>query len=85
MKSAPWDPLVGSPLIWMLGFIVVLGLLWFLYSRLAKSDTGHLKEPRDLRGPSGAAWTPKHPDAGDTGEGNPPTTPPGTHPDPDQR
>jgi hypothetical protein len=69
----------------MLGFVVVLGLLWFLYGRLARSDSGAGKEPGDLRGPSGAAWTPKHPDAGDSGQGNPPSTPPGTHPDPDQR
>jgi hypothetical protein len=75
----------GSPLWWILGFVVVLGLLWFLFSRLATSDTGGGKEPKDLRGPSGGAWTPKHPDAGDTGEGNPPSTPPGTHPDPDER
>ncbi len=65
----------GSPIWWIIGGLVVLALLWFLFSRLAKSDRGAESEAKDLRGPSGAAWEQKFPDAGGGDEGDvPPRT-----------
>lgn len=58
----------GSPIWWVIGGLVVLAVLWLLFSRLAQSDRGAESGAKDLRGPSGAAWTPKHPDA-DEAEG----------------
>jgi hypothetical protein len=68
--DSPLDPLMGSPVVYIIGGLLVLGLLWFLFSRLARSDRGD-SGPKD-QGPSGAAWTQKHPDADDTDEGRTP-------------
>lgn len=64
----------GSPIWWIIGGLVVLALLWFLFSRLAKSDRGAEDGAVGERGPSGAAWEQKFPDAGDDRGDVPPRT-----------
>jgi hypothetical protein len=56
---------MDSPVFWVVGGLVVLALLWFLFSRLVTSDRGAESGAVDPRGPAGAAWTQKHPDADD--------------------
>jgi hypothetical protein len=59
----------GSPIWWIIGGLVVLALLWFLFSRLATSDRGAESGAEDQSGPSGAAWEQKFPDSGGAGGG----------------
>ena len=56
---------MDSPVFWVVGGLVVLALLWFLFSRLVTSDRGAESGAVDPRGPAGAAWTQKHPDVDD--------------------
>jgi hypothetical protein len=72
----------GDAIWWIIGGLLVLALLWFLFSRMAKSDSGaesgagDSRGAEDSRGPSGAAWEQKFPEAGGGGaEGDvPPRT-----------
>ena len=66
----------GNAIWWIIGGLLVLALLWFLFSRLATSDRGAEPAPGERSGPAGAAWPQQHPDVGDdVGEGG---TPPRT-------
>lgn len=76
MEGSSLDPFMSSPIVWVIGGLVVLGLLWLLFSSLATSDRGsaseedaHSEAGDSEGGVSGAAWIQKHPDAdeGDPG------------------
>lgn len=40
MEGSSLDPFMSSPIVWVIGGLVVLGLLWLLFSSLATSDRG---------------------------------------------